>query len=634
MPTFLRMDSSYEQDMNNKLLPLLFRFFLFLVFGIGGFSLSLVGALTVYSASFSDRIYPGVQMGWVNLSGLTVAEAADQLSSEYTYPKNGQIILRDGEQTWLVRPSELGLLLGSESNARSAFNLGRSGQPLSRLSTQFTAWYWGVDLPLTMVFNEETAQNYLGRLAAEMDRPVKEASLQVDGTDVVVEPGQVGRSLDIPATIKRIKEQLIMLRDGEIQVVVEETSPVILDVGEQAQIAEEILSESLVLRLPKSGDGDPGPWVFDPEELARMMVIERVSIAGTETYQVRLSSQLLLSFLEGISPGLYVKPENARFMFNDDTRELELVQPSVTGQFLDIETSVHLIQERVLSGEHRVVLDLEYTIPEVTSDTTAADLGITELVSSHTSYFYGSSASRKQNIATAASRFYGVLVAPGEIFSMADVLGDVTLDAGYEEAWIIFGDRTIKGVGGGVCQVSTTLFRTAFLGGYPVVERHPHAYRVYYYEQTYGGANNSKWAGLDATVYVPMVDFKFKNDGENWLLMETYVGDAYLTWKFYSSSDGRTVEWETTGLTNIQDPPDPLYQENNDLAKGEIDQVDWAVDGADVTITRYVFRDGEIIISDIFTTHYIPWRAVCEYGPGTPGMPPEDPDENNPCQPD
>jgi hypothetical protein len=128
--------------------------------------------------------------------------------------------------------------------------------------------------------------------------------------------------------------------------------------------------------------------------------------------------------------------------------------------------------------------------------------------------------------------------------------------------------------------------------------------------------------------------FKFTNDTEHWLLMETYVGDNYLTWKFYSTSDGRNIEWETTGLTNTQDPPDPQYQENDDLAKGEIKQVDWAVNGADVTVTRYVERDGDIINSDIFTTHYMPWRAVCEYGPGTKGMPPESPSKSNPCRPD
>ncbi len=573
-------------------------------------------------------------MGWVDLSGLTIQEATSLLSNEYAYPQQGQILLRDGEHTWLAKPSELGLILGSEYNARQAFEVGRMGGPFSRLLDQFNTWYWGANMPVRMLFDEGVAQRYLEGIAAVINTPAIEASLQIDGTEVVVYPGRVGRTMDVPATLERVRDKLEMLIDSEIQVVVQESSPIIMDVSEQAGIAKEILSKPLTIRLPNSKDGGPGTWVFEPEELARMLVIERIAISEGETYQIRLSNQLLRNFLEDISPGLYIKPENARFMFNDDTGELELVQPSVTGQYLDVETSLQVIQNTLLAGEHRVVLDLEYTLPEVTSEATAAELGITELVSSHTSYFYGSSVSRQQNIATAASRFYGVLVAPGETFSMAEVLGDVSLDTGYEEAWIIFGDRTIKGVGGGVCQVSTTLFRTVFFGGYPVVERHPHAYRVYYYEQTYGGANNSKWAGLDATVYVPMVDFKFTNDSQYWLLMETYVGNAYLTWKFYSTSDGRTVEWETTGLTNIQDAPDPLYQESDDLAKGEINQIDWAVKGADVTITRYVFRDGEIVINDIFSTHYIPWRAVCEYGPGTPGMPPEDPDNNYPCQPD
>jgi vancomycin resistance protein YoaR len=254
----------------------------------------------------------------------------------------------------------------------------------------------------------------------------------------------------------------------------------------------------------------------------------------------------------------------------------------------------------------------------VTTDATAESLGILELVEAQTSYFVGSSSSRIQNIKTASSRFHGVLVPPGATFSMAEVLGDVSLDTGYAEALIIFGDRTIQGVGGGVCQVSTTLFRTVFFAGYPVVERYPHAYRVGYYEQTTaGGARDEDYAGLDATVFVPVVDFKFVNDSSAWLLMETYVNGTALTWKFYGTSDGREVSWDTTGLQNITDPPEAQYEENPDLDEGEIKQVDWAVEGADVTITRQVTRSGEVIISDAFSTHYIPWRAVYQYGPGT-----------------
>jgi vancomycin resistance protein YoaR len=199
------------------------------------------------------------------------------------------------------------------------------------------------------------------------------------------------------------------------------------------------------------------------------------------------------------------------------------------------------------------------------------------------------------------------------------MLGDISLDNGYAEALIIYGGQTIKGVGGGVCQVSTTLFRTVFFGGYPIEERYSHAYRVYYYEQNADGSRNPKLAGLDATVYFPLVDFKFTNDTPSWLLMETYVnpGARTLTWKFYSTSDGRTVQWETTGPTGVVPAPKALFKENPEFKKNWIDQTDWAADGADVTVTRTVLRSGGVLFQDEFKTHYEPWQAVCEYGPGT-----------------
>ena len=202
---------------------------------------------------------------------------------------------------------------------------------------------------------------------------------------------------------------------------------------------------------------------------------------------------------------------------------------------------------------------------------------------------------------------------------MGDALGDVSLDNGFAEALIIYGGRTIKGVGGGVCQVSTTLFRTVFFAGYPVVERYSHAYRVSYYEQTSSGAIDSNLAGLDATVYFPLVDFKFTNDTPYWILMETYVdaGARTLTWKMYSTSDGRSVTWETTGPQNVEPAPEPRFEENDELKAGQIRQVDWAANGADVDVTRTVSKNGAVYFTDEFKTHYEPWRAVCEVAPGT-----------------
>jgi vancomycin resistance protein YoaR len=202
---------------------------------------------------------------------------------------------------------------------------------------------------------------------------------------------------------------------------------------------------------------------------------------------------------------------------------------------------------------------------------------------------------------------------------MGNELGDVSLENGFAEALIIYGGRTIKGVGGGVCQVSTTLFRTVFFAGFPVVERYPHAYRVSYYEMDASGHVDSALAGMDATVYFPLVDFKFVNDTSSWLLMETYVdvGARTLTWKLYSTSDGRSVTWDTTGTSNVVPPPEPLFVENPDLKKNQIKQVDWAAQGADVNVTRTVWINGQIYFTDSFPTHYQPWQAVCEYGPET-----------------
>jgi vancomycin resistance protein YoaR len=224
-----------------------------------------------------------------------------------------------------------------------------------------------------------------------------------------------------------------------------------------------------------------------------------------------------------------------------------------------------------------------------------------------------------------------VLIAPGETFSMGDTMGDVSLDNGFAEALIIYGGRTIKGVGGGVCQVSTTLFRTVFFGGYPVVERYSHAYRVSYYERTVSGAVDPNLAGLDATVYFPLVDFKFTNDTPYWILMETYMGESSLTWKFYSTSDGRSVTWETTGPQNVTPAPKPLFEENDELKDGQIRQVDWAANGADVSITRTVWKNGAVYLSQDFNTHYEPWQAVCEVAPGTKN-PEKLADRNNLCR--
>ena len=584
----------------------------------------LVAALpAIYSQMYDERIFPGVAAGGIDLSGLTTQQATELLTHRLDFPTRGKIVFQDGTNLWTATPAELGLTLDVQGSVQAAYNLGRAGTLVTRLANRWNAWSSGMDLAPRFILNEGIAQSYLQGIAQQINRPIIEASLGISGVEVVVNSGQVGRMMDVAASLSSLDAQLQTLTDGLIPLVVHETPPVILDATAQAELARQILSAPLVLQLPNPEPGDPGPWSFEPAALVPMLTIQRVKSENGEVYQVGLSTDMLRTFFMNVAPPLSREPQNARFIFNDDTRQLEVIQPAIIGRALDIDSSLAQINEQLLAGQHNISLVMQTTNPQVPDWSTAESLGITELSSQYTSYFYGSDSARIQNIATAASRFHGLLVAPGESFSMADALGDVSLDTGYAEALIIYGDRTIKGVGGGVCQVSTTLFRTAFFGGYQIDVRWFHAYRVKYYEQTASGGHDDNLAGLDATVFAPQVDFRFTNDSPYWLLMETYPTSTSLTWKFYSTSDGRTVDWTTSGLQNIVEPPDPLYIENPDLAKDEIKQVDWAVDGADITVTRTVTRNGSIIHNDIFETHYLPWQAKFEYGPGTDVPTPE-----------
>jgi vancomycin resistance protein YoaR len=600
------------------------RILLALLGGTALFLLTLGALIGGYRYEYEGKIFPGVTVGGVDVAGLTVDEAAGKLRAAITYPVDGSVAFQDGSTVWTAKPIELGFVFDPVGSAQAAYAIGRSAQPGYALAAQFQ--FAAYHASPRFIYDEKTALAYLQGLADRINVPTVEATLGLNGMDVVLHSGQVGRTLHLQPALDQLHPLLESLTDGLIELEIEETPPVIFDAAAQAAIARQILSAPLVIRDPDAPVDTPVEWTIQPETLAGMLTIERVATPeGGEAYQVGLRTSELVEFLNSIAPGLSITPQNARFIFNDDTRQLEVLENSVTGRALLVAETAEHINQQLVAGEHRINLVFDYLLPDVTSDASAQQLGITELVSSHTSYFVGSSTARVQNIRVAASRFHGLLVPPGAEFSMGEVLGDVSLDTGFAEALIIFGDRTIKGVGGGVCQVSTTLFRTVFFGGFQIDERYAHAYRVYYYEQVNAsGAINTNYAGLDATVYVPLVDFKFTNDTEYWLLMETYVTNTSLTWKFYSTSDGRTVEWETTGLTNKEEPPKPLYEENKNLKKGEIRQVDWSVEGADVTVTRTVTRNGEVIHQDVFVTHYAPWRAVYEYGPGTKIPPQED----------
>ena len=589
---------------------------LFLILSIGVFFVGL-------NIWFAGRILPGVYFMDTPLGGLTTQQAQQTIQA-HILPEIPQVInLTYQDRIFPTNLLEMGVQLDAARIAEQAFSTGRSGS-FAVWSGDLVALLSGnKTLPTVLYFDENMAADTLQEIALQIDQPMIDALITFEGNEVHTAAGQIGRTVDIAASLSLIEDAIRQNDYSSLDLIVLEQSPDILDAEPFAQIIRDFLAADFSLVIPSEYGLPSFQYDLDSSTLAPMLELVKNNHDENITIDLQFKESVLENLLSDLAPSFSILMEEPRFIFNDESGEIELFKNGITGRTLAIADSILQIQQQLAAGSHQADLVFTYQHPSVADNATGTQLGVTELVQQQSTFFYGSSSARVQNIQTAAGRFLGLLVAPGEVFSMADAMGEISLDSGFTEALIIYNGKTIEGVGGGVCQVSTTLFRTAFFAGFPITERHPHAYRVSFYEKTAGNYRDSSLAGLDATVYVPLVDLKFQNDTPYWLLMEAYVypDSSQIVWKFYSTSDGRTIEWETTGPYNTIEPPEPKYYRNSELDEGEVKQVDWEAEGADIQVDRRVFKNGAFYFQDQFLTHYEAWGAVFEVGPGVDGYP-------------
>lgn len=602
--------SSWSQKLSWFLLPPISAFVIV--------SVILALVMTSYQQQHTDKIYTGVTVWGRDLSQLTQAEAQVVLTQAFPYATANAIILTDPGtgQRWALSPAELGIQFDVAQTVAAAYAIGRED---NNLQSQLQAWYYGVDIPPVLLFDEAKVDEKLNEVAAAINQPASDASLLYSGNEVDYTPAQFGRILDVADARERLLNPLADLKTVELELKVYQVSPQIIDTAEAARQIEQFISGpmSFYLQEPLAGV-DLSNLTISVEELTSWLRIELRGTSGSSaSYNVTVDENALRHWLSQYQEAIYRAPVNARFYFNDSTQQLVLVEPHISGRELDVEGTIAQFMAQVTTPNRAVPFVLKEIIPVVNSNATAEELGITELVSESTTWFYGSTDNRKHNIARAAANFYGLVIAPGEEFSFNKYLGSISEEDGYETGLIIVGGRTIEGVGGGVCQVSTTIFQTAFWAGFPINERWEHGYQVYYY-------NDGEGPGMDATVFSPIVDFKFTNNTPHYLLMENYYNEQFqsLTVKFYSTSMDRTIVKGTPFIEN-ETPPNPdVYEFNPEIPEGTVEQVDWAVGGSRVTITREVYNyNGDLMLEDVFVSNYIPWQNVYQYGPNTEGYP-------------
>jgi vancomycin resistance protein YoaR len=589
-----------------------------------------ITALTI-AIKYEGRTFPGLMLAGQMVGGLTREQLIEKLNQRGKKLADSNLTIIAGGDLIEVKIGNIAKV-DAEKSSDEAINVGRRGSVIDVWRDRIKALLRQEDVPAVVALDKEQLSLLIGEVRNKADVPVSEAKIEIKGGKAIITPERVGEKANEQNFTNKLASDLARFDVSKITVVMSEITPKI--VSADLTTAKEETDNAL--KSPVILNWNDKSWIIDGSKIANLLsfsatdqALARAQIGDssltvgrvrklstgkepTGNLELHLSydSGKLGSILDPIVNSINQPATDPRLAFVDG--KLQVATGSGEGRQVDSELLATKVMAS-LNGQGPKTIGIPVKVSQSGIDIAHLEsLGIKELIGKGQSFYSGSIPGRNKNIAVAAAKVNGALIAPGQVFSLYKQIGEVTPQAGYVTSYVIIGHRTELGLGGGVCQVSTTLFRAALNSGLPIVERHPHAYRVHYYEQNSG-------PGLDATVFFPSVDFKFRNDTGHYILIQTVNDPAHasLAFEFYGTSDGRASNISTPVVTNVAPAPAPLYQDDPSLAKGSIKQVDWAVEGADASFTRTVTRGGQVILNDTYYSKYSPWQAV--YMVGTRG---------------
>ncbi len=604
-------------------------------------------AVGIYEHRYQARIYAGVSVVGTPLGGLTQDAAIARLAEALRDGDLPYVVLCSGDSEWTIASSELGGYVDINDTVAEAWAFGRSGVFRTDMISHARALLQGYNLEPVFEIEPSVALVSLRRIARLVSHPSDSPHVGLEGLQTAAANVASGYDLDVDATCRNIKDAMrkhlgpsgygnsptwlraaaagwpnALAAGDAVRASLafrEVVSPVVSTEGAQEHLAA-LLAEPVTLTAEltdRQVDGHAQTvqrnWLIDRALLASWLTATPVQAQNPDSPEsaslvVGVASDRVRAYLERLSLQIDRPPREARFDLDTQTGELIALCPGQDGYALDVSAATALLTEACLSTEARhVSLPVHIVAPRVTREDLDALMPLS-LISVGQSDFTGSTPDRLQNIKRATSSFHGLVVPPQSSFSFLDYLGDVSVANGYSQSWIILGEETILGPGGGVCQVSTTCFRAAFWGGFPIVERWPHTYRVSWYEPP---------LGLDAAVFSPDTDMKFTNDLTTPILILTEVDEqnAKLHFRFYGAPLNRTVSMQGPATANPVPAGAPVIVQDASLAPGQRVVQEWPHDGIDVTIYRLIeTADGVTTREEIFS-RYVPWAARYRVGP-------------------
>jgi len=538
-----------------------------------------------------NKIAFGVRIADFRIGGIDSDTAKNSLEKRFTDWQNQKITFQYKNQKFSALPEEIGISLDLNQTINNAYNFGRGKNILFGLAEQAAAITPLSNPAVSPVYSlsEENFNGFAQKKFALYENPAKNASLSYNAIKKTwkTSPSAKGIVFDREKLKADLDARTKQLDSSPINLVLIEDQPEVTE-DETNQAKEQ--AENIVKNAPYFLVYNDKSWTIDKQTILDWLEFMSVPEQGknNKILGATLNQQKIKNILTQIAPSINQEPVNAQLTEKDG--KVSAFTLSQEGIRLDIEKTTNKItqlitqwndsREAVIKNDNNTLagvtpdkkIELEVAVKAPSVSTESIDtLGLTSLIGKGESNFAGSPKNRTHNIAIGTAKFNGVLIAPNEEFSFNTLLGEIGAEQGYLPELVIKDHKTIPEYGGGICQVSTTIFRAAIYAGLKITERYPHAYPVKYYSPY----------GFDSTIYPPHPDLCFINDTPNYILIQGKIQGTKLTFEFYGTNDGREVKIK--GPTILESNPDGsmktvLYQE--------------------------IWRDGQLERKDKFSSNY------------------------------
>lgn len=592
----------------------------------------LVLSYFIFEYTYKNRIYPGIFLGEIELSGLTKDQAVDILNAKVdAINQNGivfkyeshqlnlfpQIISVEGDLAYQLINFDV------EKTIDSAYNFGRTDSFPVNLNDKLLTLLKKKGIKILFSINEQEITDMLENKFNEFSKPVKDAKLVYTTSynwpyiNFSVEEEEAGTKIQYEESVDILKEHLAKLNTASIDLNVFPEFPKIY---KKDCLNIETKADNLLQKAPLVLNYGNKKWYINKNDLISWLVLQlNGEVNNSNEVVVGLDRNMLEYYLSNtIAPEINEEPFDAKFEIKDG-RVVEF-QASQDGLELNINASVQKIAYEFLANNNSQVELISKDLKSNIATETINDLGIKDIIGIGESNFSGSPVNRRHNIGVGANTLNGLLIKPDEEFSLIKALGEINKEAGYLPELVIKDNKTIPEYGGGLCQIGTTMFRAALSTGLPITMRRNHSYRVSYYEP----------AGTDATIYDPWPDLKFINDTPNHILIQSRIEGDNLFFDFWGTPDGRIATQTYPIISNIVRPGPTKIIETLELKPGEKKCTEHAHNGADTYFDYTVIyslenppadvkekeelAEEDLVIKNRFKSHYVPWREVCLLG--------------------